>query len=112
MPYVGSDPISTGLSHHKYYCNQILKSIGVKVANSVILRKNDLLDCSEIIASIGLPCMVKPIDVGLSLGTTKVNKANELGDAIGVDAENGVFLDKSCDLTVLKTDLIHNFLQL
>ena len=48
------------------FCNQYLKNFDVKVAEAVLIRKNERFDSTEIINNVGLPCFVKPADGGLT----------------------------------------------
>ncbi|MBL4592453.1 MAG: ATP-grasp domain-containing protein, partial [Flavobacteriales bacterium] len=62
---------------------------GIKVADAVLVRQNEEVNSSEIIAKVGLPCFVKPNDGGSSFGITKVQSENELEKAIKLALEHG-----------------------
>lgn len=83
VPYINSGPLASQLSFDKWYCNQFLKGFGVNVAESIYLTKMDEIpDSKEIIEKLGLPLFVKPTDSGSSYGIAKVNKIEELANAI------------------------------
>ena len=117
IPYVNSNVLASALSFDKWYCNQFLKSFGIPVANSVLLKVNEDINEGELIETLGLPIFVKPTDSGSSYGISKVKKAEELGIAIdtafkegrtivlesflnGIEVTCGVFRDKT-ELTAL-----------
>jgi D-alanine-D-alanine ligase len=117
IPYVNANVLASALSFDKWYCNQFLKSFGIPVANSVLLKVNEDINEGELIETLGLPIFVKPTDSGSSYGISKVKKAEELGIAIdtafkegrtivlesflnGIEVTCGVFRDKT-ELTAL-----------
>jgi D-alanine-D-alanine ligase len=117
IPYVNSNVLASALSFDKWYCNQFLKSFGIPVANSVLLKEGAEINEQELIESLGLPIFVKPTDSGSSYGISKVKKAEELRSAIdtafkegstivlesflnGIEVTCGVYRDKT-ELTAL-----------
>ena len=84
VPYSTSGVLVEALTFNKFTLNNYLKSWGVKVADSVLLRKEqaDAYTDDDIISRLGLPCFVKPNDDGSSFGVSKVKTAAELRPAI------------------------------
>lgn len=82
IPYINSGALASELSFDKWYCNQFLKGLGVNVAQSRLLLKNDAVNDAEIVASLGLPLFVKPCDSGSSYGISRVNQQNDLKNAV------------------------------
>jgi len=41
IPYVNANVLASALSFDKWYCNQFLKSFGIPVANSVLLKVDE-----------------------------------------------------------------------
>lgn len=60
----------------------VLKEYGIKTASSFYIRQKDRVDTKKILEKVGLPCFVKPNRSGSSFGVSKVNKEQELRDAI------------------------------
>ncbi len=86
LPYSTSDVLVEALTFNKFSLNQYLKTWGVKVAESLLIRKgqeNNISD-DEIIAKVGLPCFVKPAADGSSFGVTKVKTKEQLRAAIAL----------------------------
>ena len=117
IPYVNSNVLASALSFDKWYCNQFLKSFGIPVANSVLLKVDEDINEGELIQTLGLPIFVKPTDSGSSFGISKVKKAEDLRSAIdtafkegrtivlesflnGIEVTCGVYRDKT-ELTAL-----------
>lgn len=82
IPYSNCGVLASALTFNKFTCNHFLKGFGISVADSVILRKNDLFNPQEIVSRLGLPIFVKPNVGGSSFATTKVKEAGQLQTAI------------------------------
>ncbi len=89
IPYSCCGVLPAALTFNKYVCNNYLKGFGIKIADSVCLRKNDPVEEQNIIKSLGLPMFVKPNDGGSSFATTKVNTSAQLCPAIEQAFEEG-----------------------
>ena len=84
LPYSTSGVLVEALTFNKYVLNNYLRSFGVKVADSILLRRGDTYDEQEIEQRIGMPCFVKPAADGSSFGVSKVKNADQLAPALRV----------------------------
>ena len=83
IPYSCCGVLAAAMTFNKYTCNHYLKGFGVRVAESVLLRKSDIgYQASEIVEKVGLPCFIKTNVGGSSFGVTKVKTAEEVQPAI------------------------------
>lgn len=82
ISYSSCGVLSSALTFNKYISNNFLKSFGVKVADSVLLREDDEIDTDAIVSQLGLPVFVKPNVGGSSFATTKVKESGSLNEAI------------------------------
>jgi D-alanine-D-alanine ligase len=82
IPYSNCGVLASALTFSKYTCNNYLKSFGIKVAESIILRQGQEYDDNEIVEKLGLPMFVKPNNGGSSFATTKVKAVEQLPGAI------------------------------
>ncbi len=82
MPYSTCDLLTSALTFNKFTCNQYLKSFGVRVAESILLRKGDHIADDEVVDKLGLPCFIKPNVGGSSFGITKVKEPSQIQQAI------------------------------
>lgn len=89
IPYTTCSQLAAAITFNKFVCNQYLKTFGVKVADAVLIRQNEVFNTSEIIDKVGLPCFVKPNDGGSSFGITKVQAEGDLEQAIKLALEHG-----------------------
>jgi len=76
--------LAAAMTFNKYTCNHYLKGFGVKVAESVLLRKSQepRAKSQDIVAQVGLPCFIKTNVGGSSFGVTKVKTLEEVEPAI------------------------------
>lgn len=82
IPYSCCGILASAMTYNKFVCNHYLEGYGVKISDSLCIRKGQTVDNKDIIDRIGLPCFVKPNLGGSSFGVTKVKKAEELGPAL------------------------------
>ena len=82
IPYSSSGLLACALTFSKFTCNNFLKTFGYKVANSILIRKNELYNPQEIVERLKLPLFVKPNVGGSSVAITKVKDQRKLTDAI------------------------------
>ncbi|MDR1369979.1 MAG: D-alanine--D-alanine ligase [Dysgonamonadaceae bacterium] len=82
LPYSCCGVLAASLTFNKFICNNYLKSMGIRVADSIRLMNKQLPVASEVVKRLGLPVFVKPNDGGSSCGTTKVKSQEELIPAI------------------------------
>lgn len=82
IPYSCCGVLAAALTYDKFTCNHYLASYGVRIAESLLLRRGQLINNSEVLDKIGLPCFIKPSLGGSSFGATKVKTAAEIQPAI------------------------------
>lgn len=84
MPYSTSGVLVEALTYDKFALNNYLRSLGVAVADSLLIRsgQEDEVSDQDIIDRIGLPCFVKPARGGSSFGATPVKAPEAMRPAI------------------------------
>ena len=82
IPYSSCGVIASALTFNKFINNKFLKSMGIRVYDSIRLTKGQIADINNIINQLGLPVFVKPNDGGSSFGVSKVKEALQLQPAI------------------------------
>ena len=81
IPYTSCNHEVSAITFHKGFCNMVVRALGLddlKVSVSILLTSDELIDKETIIKTIGLPCFVKPVQSGSSVGVSKVKKAEDL----------------------------------
>ncbi|MDP4276503.1 MAG: D-alanine--D-alanine ligase [Bacteroidota bacterium] len=82
LPYNCCGVLAAAMTFNKFTCNQYLKGFGVKVAESLMLRKGQTITTKQLVEALGLPCFIKPNVGGSSFGTTKVKNEADVQPAI------------------------------
>ena len=86
VPYSTSNVLVEALTFDKFALNQYLRSFGVSVADSILIRKGEENDVNpaDVEQRLGMPVFVKPSTDGSSFGVTKVKKVADLKPALDV----------------------------
>ena len=87
LPYISCDIISAAVGMDKAVFKDVLKNAGLPVLDCVRFTSREyLLDSAavkdKIEKEIGFPLIVKPINLGSSVGISKVKSAAELDEAV------------------------------
>lgn len=86
VPYVGCGVAASAVSMDKHLMKQLLRAEGLPVIDWVLVRKHDWVkDPDRVLGRIdglGLPCFVKPANMGSSVGINKVRERAALTPAI------------------------------
>jgi D-alanine-D-alanine ligase len=96
IPYNTCNACVSSITFNKAFCNAVLAYNGIKVAPSFHLYNDTSYGTAEIVAAVGLPCFVKPVSGGSSVGVTKVKYEKDLPDAIekAFAEDNEVIIEK------------------
>ena len=60
LPYSTCTPLISAMTFNKFVLNQYLRGFGVRVAESLTLKRGSAVTDDDIISRIGLPCFIKP----------------------------------------------------
>jgi D-alanine-D-alanine ligase len=78
IPHTTGSVHNMALTFNKKATTRLLGNLGYTVAKSMVLKKHEPYSVSFITQNLGLPCFVKPNCGGSSIGTSRVNLAEEL----------------------------------
>lgn len=89
LPYVGCDVLSSAVGMDKAIFKDVLKSAGLPVLDCVRFTAREYVENKDTVTAkiekeIGFPLIVKPINLGSSVGISKVNSIEELDGAISL----------------------------
>lgn len=82
IPYLFSGHLAHAIAMNKPKAKILAKNAGIPVMKDVVIKKDKKYDIAEIIKKLGLPIMVKPSELGSSVGAEKVSSKTELQKAI------------------------------
>lgn len=114
LPYISCDIISAAVGMDKAVFKDVLKSAGLPVLDCIKFRAREYtLDkeniTSKIKSQIGFPLIVKPVNLGSSVGITKVNTEAELDEAIrlGISFSDTILVEKAiCNLREINCSVL------
>jgi D-alanine-D-alanine ligase len=89
IPFVFSDTLSSALAMHKKKTKIIAKVAGLKIAKDVLVLKNKKFNLEKIVAKLGLPIVVKPVELGSSVGTSLASSKEDLAKGIETALQHG-----------------------
>lgn len=122
IPFSTCDVLPSAMTFNKFACNNFLRSFGLNVAKSIVVRRGETVDTEKTIEELGLPVFVKPSVGGSSYGVTKVKKAEDLQKAIekafvegeevlieafmeGIELTNGMYRTKTKECVFPVTEI-------
>ena len=82
IPYSSCGVLAGALTFNKFVNNQFLKSQGIRVPESILMKEGQEIAAIDVINELGLPVFVKPNEGGSSFGVTKVKDASQMQPAI------------------------------
>ena len=85
VPHSSCSAFVTTVAFDKYSCKSYLRGLDyVKLANDALIRQGEDVErfSARAVADLGLPLFVKPTNGGSSFGISKVEKAEDLPEAI------------------------------
>ncbi|MFV0519997.1 MAG: D-alanine--D-alanine ligase family protein [Lachnospirales bacterium] len=86
LPFVGSDLLSSAIGMDKYVSKILLKEAGFPVLDGLMFNQIDYKEPETIVSKIeekfNYPIIIKPINLGSSIGISKAKNAIELEEAI------------------------------
>lgn len=88
LPIACSDCLASAVSMDKYVMKEYCKAIGVPVIDAIRLTSEDYKDVDKTIATIekqiGFPCIIKPVNLGSSIGIKKAKDKDSLIEALSL----------------------------
>ena len=86
LPYVGCDVLASAVGMNKYVMKTVFKDNGIPVLDCGCYNQNDFEDLEGLMDKIeerfGYPVIVKPINLGSSVGISKASNRDKLADAL------------------------------
>lgn len=116
VPYVGAGVLASAVAMDKPTTKALMAQAGIPQARYLVVTRREWREQPEYVAArieveLGLPCFVKPANLGSSVGISKVNDPGDLAAAIDlaasydrkVIAETGI-IGRELEVSVLGND--------
>ena len=82
VPFVGADVLASAVAMDKVVVKKLLRNNNINIADYLVLTNSKNININEIEERLGWPLFVKPANLGSSVGVKKVNKSNNLKEAV------------------------------
>lgn len=82
IPYQGSGVLGSALGMNKELSKLLYRQAGLAVPPALFFHREEAPSAADIIAELGLPLVVKPVNEGSSIGVSKVASQAELAAAL------------------------------
>jgi len=92
MPYVFSGCLASALAMNKFKTKRVAECFGVRVPKDMVVKKGQSYDIDRVISYLRLPIVVKPTELGSSVGISIAKTKEELEKGIKEAAEHGEIL--------------------
>lgn len=115
IPYVGCGVLASALAMDKLQCKAIWKAAGIPVVDYVgftrkawEIEKNIIRE--DILVNLGIPCFVKPANMGSSVGITKVKRIEDLDAAVELAAnyDSRIVVEKGLNVREIECAVLGN----
>jgi len=96
VPYLFSSCLASALAMDKYKTKIIAEKIGLDVAPSLKINKNNRYNLEKITNELSFPIVIKPIELGSSVGIAIAKNEEELNEGIknAFTYDNNILLEK------------------
>jgi D-alanine-D-alanine ligase len=82
VPFVGAGILGSAVGMDKDVMKRLLRDAGVPIAMFMAFKSGDKIDFEAVVKTLGLPCFVKPANLGSSVGISKVKQLDEFAEAV------------------------------
>ncbi len=113
VPFVGPSLLGSAVGMDKDVMKRLLRDAGLPIGDYICLHQEERLDVNAkaIIKELGLPCFVKPANLGSSVGISKARNEDELIKAIDVafQFDRKIVIEKNINGREIECALLGNF---
>lgn len=83
VAYIFSDCLASALAMNKAKSKLVAIDAGLSTADDMLILRSDKYRAADLIAKLGLPIVIKPIDAGSSVGISIASDETGLADGLG-----------------------------
>src|SRR3989344_4088590 len=82
LPFVGSSVLGSVVSMDKDVMKKLFKEAGIPIGKFIVLKYGEKITFEKVKKGLGMPVFVKPVNMGSSVGISKVKNKKEYDTAI------------------------------
>ena len=115
VPYVGAGVLASAVGMDKEMMKAVFQSHGLPVVEYLVVRRHEWQQAPErvgarVAQTVGFPCFVKPVNLGSSVGISKVASSRELPAAIDLAARHDrkIIIERGIDAREIEVSVLGN----
>ena len=114
IPYVGAGVLASALGMDKALMKTVFRERGLPQVDYIVIKRKDWEKDREKVLegveTIGYPCFVKPVNLGSSVGISKVHGREEIGQGIdlAVKYDRKILVEAAIDGRELEVSVLGN----
>ena len=110
IPYQGSGVLGSATAMNKHIAKQLYEAAGLSVPPYRVIAKGESVDPAACAAELGLPLVVKPVELGSSVGMSIVSSEDQLPGALekAWARDNNVMVEAFIDGVELTAGVLGN----
>lgn len=115
IPYVGCGVLASSVAMDKLQCKALWQAAGLPVAKYIGFTRNAWKNEQQVIVddiknNIGIPCFVKPANMGSSVGISKVKTLDDLKSAVELAAkyDSRILVEKGINAREIECAVLGN----
>lgn len=89
IPYVGSGVLASAMAMNKHKAKQIFRANDIKVADDILVRKDEVVSACNIFKMLGETVVIKPVTEGSSIGMSICRSEEEFVRGFEMAAGHG-----------------------
>lgn len=82
VPFVGAGVLGSAVGMDKDVMKRLLREARIPVARFITVRDHEKISFEQVKKTIGIPCFVKPANLGSSVGVSKVKNKSQFKKAV------------------------------
>ena len=115
VPYVGAGVLASAVGMDKEMMKAVFQSHGLPIVEYLVVRRHEWQQAPErvgarVAQTVGFPCFVKPVNLGSSVGISKVASSRELPAAIDLAARHDrkIIVERGIDAREIEVSVLGN----
>src|SRR6266849_5396610 len=115
LPYVGAGVLASAVGMDKATMKAVFQAHGLPIVEHIVVTRHEWRQAPERVAArvaetVGFPCFVKPVNLGSSVGISKVPSAGALAAAIDLAARHDrkIIIERGVNAREIEVSVLGN----
>lgn len=111
LPFVGASVLGSAIGMDKDVMKRLLRDANIPIGKFIVLKSHEIIpNFQKMKDELGLPFFVKPVNMGSSIGVSKVHNKDNYKDSISkaFDFDNKIIIEKYIDGREIECSVLGN----